>query len=592
MILQALNCYYHRLIADPENGGVPLAGFSRQKIHFCLVLDREGNLVEEDDLRVKEGKRELPLELVVPEPVKRTVAIAANFLWDNTGYVLGGDAKGTPERASRMFAAFREMQHSVAGDLEDEGMKAVLRFLEGWKPEQALSLKKWDQMAGLNVVFRLDGERRFIHERPMIRERWAGYCSENAGEKKGMCLISGEEQPIARLHPAIKGVPGSQTSGAALVSFNLDAFTSYGKDQNYNAPIGERAAFAYCTALNWLLRNGSRQKVRIGDAMVVFWTERSSEVENLFAGLFETDLDIADSGADDTGALRDLRAILEALRGGRVQEAVKEPEVRFYLLALSPNASRLSVRFWHVSTVGEILQNVFQHFQQLEVVKSFENERRYPSIRTLLRETVSHNEPGSLWEKDEKVSPLIAGAFTRAVFTGAPYPQNLLPALLTTIRSDQTINYLRASLIKAFLIRNCRHEEVSVSLDKENTNTGYRLGRLFAVFERIQTAANPGINSTIRDKYFGSAAATPKNIFPMLWSLSQQHMGKLRKDSEKKGLAGFFDRKVGEITEALEATPLPAFLNPENQGLFFLGYYHQRQDLFTGKTDKIETEEE
>lgn len=592
MILQALKGYYDRLAADTENSGVPLFGFARQKVHYCLVLDKTGKLIATNDLRIKQEKKTMPLELIVPEPFIRTgLTIRANFLWDNTGYLLGADNKEKPARLVDKFNEFKNKQKEVSGDIQDEGMQAVVKFLANWDPKSAVSLPDWEEMAGQNIVFRLDGENRYVHDRPEIRRRWMKYYVEKAAESpKGTCLISGHEGPIARIHQSIKGVPGAQTSGAALVSFNLDAFTSYGKGQNLNAPIGEEAAFGYCTALNWLLRVESRQKVRIGDAIYLFWAEKESLTESLLADLLGTDFGQVETEAEDKAALRDIRTILDAARNGRIQDAIKEPSIPFYVLALSPNASRLSVRFWHVGTVGEIIDNISNHFRQMETRKSFENEPEYPSARTLLRETVSKNDPGSAWEKDERVSPLLAGAFLRSILTGSPYPANLLPLLLMRIRMDQTVNYLRASLIKACLVRNYEYGEVSVALDKNSTDTGYRLGRLFAVFERIQSAANPGLNSTIRDKYFGSAAATPRNIFPMLWSLSQQHIGKLRKDSDKKRLAGFFDAKVEEIASALTATALPVSLSPEKQGLFFLGYYHQRQDLFTGKTEQTEEE--
>jgi CRISPR-associated protein Csd1 len=590
MILQALKHYYDRLAAESDAGEIPMLGFARQKIHFCIVLNTRGDLVDVNSLQVMEGKRLIAPEIIVPEPVKRTVGMAANFLWDNTGYVLGADLKEKPERLCEKSKRFRELQKEVAGNLEDAGMRAVILFLDKWDPQDVPRLKYWKEMAGLNVVFRLDGESRFVHEGPQVRSRWISYSTSNSSELVGMCLVTGDEGPVARLHQSIKGVPGSQTSGASLVSFNLDSFTSYGKEQNFNAPIGEQAAFAYCTALNWLLRKSSRQKITLGETAVVFWTERRSEAESLFADLFDTDLEIADTGPDDKGALADLRIIFEAASHGRLQDAVKEPDTAFYILGLSPNASRLSVRFWSVSTVRDVVNNLCRHFEQLEIVRSFDNEPKYPSARTLLRETVSKNDPGKAWEKDEKVSPLLAGGFLQSILTGHPYPESLLPVVLMRIRSDQTINYLRASILKACLVRNYA-KEVSVSLDKNNTNIGYRLGRLFAVFERIQAKANPGINSTIRDKYFGSAAATPQGIFPMLWTLSQQHMGKLSKDKETKGLAKYFDSKIEGIASTLEANPLPSHLNPESQGMFFLGYYHQRQDLFR-KTEQKQDEEE
>ena len=323
--------------------------------------------------------------------------------------------------------------------------------------------------------------------------------------------------------------------------------------------------------------------MKIGDATVIFWTGRESEAENIFAGLFDTDIDLDQTDAEDADSLHKLRIILKAARNGRLAEEIEEPDVPFYLLALSPNAARLSVRFWLVSTVREVIQNLEKHYKRLEIVKNFDSDLSHPSPRTLLRETVSHKDPGKSWEKDEKVSPVLAGAFLRSILGGGRYPEDLLPMLLMRIGADQTMNYLRAAMIKAFLIRN-HNKEVSVSLDESNTKIGYRLGRLFAVFERIQASANPSISSTIRDKYFGSAAATPRNIYPVLWGLSQQHIGKMRKDVEKQGYARFLDAKVEEIASAIGAEPLPAFLSPEDQGLFYLGYYHQRKDLFTKKS--------
>ncbi len=581
MILQALKGYYDRL-ADAGTEGLPKLGFSRQKIHFCLCLDRRGNPAGDGvlDLRDASGRKPVPVDMIVPEPAKRSgTGYAPSFLWDNTGYVLGADGKGKPERVAEAFAAFKALHKTIAEGVDDEGLEAVGRFLESWSPADAPGLRYWDEMAGMNVVFRLEGDRCYVHERPKARGAWLRYRAGRTGGERGMCLVTGEEGPVGRVHAAIKGVAGAQSSGAALISFNLDAFKSYGKDQNYNAPVGESAVFAYTTGLNWLLRNGSRQRLGIGDATVVFWAERGSAAENLLAMLLGGAAAEEDGGGDNPEAAEDLRIILEAARCGRIQDVVKEPDAPFYILGLSPNASRLSARFCHMGSVGEVLANVAAHLRDMEIVKSFPNDPSYPSVRRLLRETAPQG-------KRENESPLLAGAFARSVLTGAPYPANLLPSILMRIRADLTINYPRAALIKACLVRNHSHKEITVSLDKENTNTGYRLGRLFAVLERIQKEAVPGINSTIRDKYYGSAAATPRNIFPMLISLGLQHLGKLRRDGEKRGFAGSYDLKIEEILAPLPGSSFPAFLDPENQGLFALGYYHQRQDLYTAKSDK------
>ncbi len=584
MILHALDKYYDRL-AESGEAGIPLLGFGRQQVHFCLVIDSEGKLAgEPHTLCRQEGSKRIPQEIIVPEPVKRTVGIAANFLWDNTGYVLGRDSKGKPERSAKTFSAFKELQHSIGDGIGDEGMEAVLKFLEMWDPENAVNLPSWDEMVDRNIVFRLseDNPPRYIHERPKVRDAWLRHYNGGTGSPAGMCLVTGREGPIAKLHPAIKNVLGAQPSGAALVSFNLEAFKSYGKDQNLNAPIGEKAAFAYTTALNWLLRSESRQKIRIGETSVVFWAERKAEIEDIFSELLAPSESKDSPEAEDSSAVLNVRIVLEAVRKGRIQDVLAAPETPFYILGLSPNASRLSARFWLVSTVEQIVSRIYSHLEQIQMVESFSTDPKFlhPPIWRLLRETAALGE-------SKNISPLLSGAFVRSVLSGELYPSNLLASLLGRIRADHTVNRLRAGLIKAFLMRNHKME-VAVSLDRKSTNIGYRLGRLFAVLELAQERANKGINSTIRDKYFGSASATPRNVFPSLLNLAQKHLSKLRRDEDSKGFYVYLDKNIDEILATMDADPIPAFLEPIDQGLFSIGYYHQRRDLFTKDSDKKE----
>lgn len=565
MILSSLAAYYDRLSREPEPV-VPMPGFSREKIHFALHIDADGKLAEPPvfDLRQKEGKKTLAQELIVAAGVKKTVNVAANFLWDNSGYVLGADGKGNPKRSAKTFDAFKALCHEIGDSLDDVGMRAVLCFLDAWNPDDAPSLPHWDVIVkGGNLVFRLrDGGLGYIHERPAVYGAWLCYLANQPKERWGMCLVTGQDAPIARLHPSIKGVRDAQSSGAALVSYNQESFTSYGKEQSYNAPVGEPAVFAYTTALNHLLRKGSRQRVQIGDATTVFWTERACEVEGLLGFLF-------DPTADD-GTEENVRLFLEAVRDGkkpRVDPA--ELQSGFFILGLAPNAARLSVRFWHQDTVDGMCQTVGRHFAALELERSRESDPEFPMLKQLLEETAVRRDP-------KNINPALAGAFMRSFLTGMDYPSSLLVAVLIRIRADQIINYLRAAILKAFLIRNVQ-KEVSVSLDTASTDIGYRLGRLFAVLEKVQIEAISGIKATIRSRYYGSASTTPAAVFPQLMRLSKHHI-------EKARYGHLANQRIAEIID--EVSSFPKHLSLEEQGLFAIGYYHQCNAQKPKKQDK------
>ncbi len=572
MILQALDAYFRRLAAD-EDSGIPLRGFSRQPVPFALELGPDGELKQVLDLRDHSGKKPVPRQLVVPEAAKRTVAVMPNFLWDNSGYVLGADSKGKPERSAQCFEAFRQKLREVCSGVEDEGVAAVLAFLGSWNPVSAAELPHWEEMSGLNLVFRLSGRQEFVHERPKVREAWLKHYFAGTSEVLGQCLVTGlEGQPIARLHADLKGVRGAQSKGATLVGFNLDAFASYGKQQSYNAPVSEEAAFNYTTALNHLLRRDGGRRVQIGDATVVFWTERATRSEGLFPAIFGQ----GDGQGEDQGDVADLRAFLEAVREGKMPNELKdEGGVRFYALGLSPNASRLSVRFWHSGTVEELWRRIGQHFADLRIVKRFEKEQDFPPQWLLLKAV-------ALREELDNISPLLSGALMRSILTGAAYPGALLSAVMGRIRAEQEVTYPRAALIKACIVRNARQREQNpevdfVSLDEQFKNVPYRLGRLFAVLEKLQQEAIPGINATIKDRYFGSASATPRATFPILLRLAQHHVSKL-----KYGYV--YDNSIQDILDGIDPQKdFPAHLALEDQGRFALGYYHQRKALWTSK---------
>lgn len=570
MILQALNGYYERLRTDPEVD-ISEFGFGRQGVHFALSLDRDGNLVGRPlELRDEKGR---PLRIEVPGPVVRTVGVVPNFAWDNTGYVLGADEKGKPERTAETHAAFKALAATVLDNVDDEGAAALRAFLAGWNPAQSAALPEWENLVGQNVVFMLDGEPGFLHDRPAFREAWLCHLENEDGAQKGVCLITGQTAPIPPTHAKIKGVAGAQTSGASLISFNFDAAKSFGKEQNLNAPVSERAAFAYTTALNHLLAPESPRKLRVGDTTAVFWTEARGEAEKFF------NFAMGGKHAEDNDQARRLEGYLSAVAKGKYPEELGDVETPFFVLGLSPNAARLSVRFWHMGTVGEMAENVGEHYRALALQRRFDSDPEHPSPWHLLKELAP--------QRDSKnMSPLLFGQFVRSVIQGLPYPQTLLSAAIGRIRADKEVNYLRAAVIKAFLVRN-RKQEIPMTLDSTNMDIGYRLGRLFAIVERIQEEAVPGANATVRDRFFASAAATPARTFPIIVKNAQHGLAKIRKD--KPGWAKNLDKAIQEIVGGIDAaTGFPASMPSDKQGMFILGYYQQRQDFYTKKEKNTE----
>ena len=594
-ILTALASLYDRMAADGE---APRRGYSIEKIGAEVVFDRDGGLVAIRPRLKVDGKKLVPDQIAVPAAVKRSSGIAPNFLWDKTAYALGvtaaKDDKGKPlleegrqlaaqeGRTAREHAAFVERQSDRLSGLEDEGAQAFLRFLKRWSWEDFARLSCPAEVLDQNVVFRLEGDARLLHDRPALAGLLAG---GDGGEAGPLCLITGTHASVARLHPSIKGVMGAQSSGASLVSFNDTAFESFGKKQGENAPVSEAAAFAYGTALNALLaRSGKgpgRRALRIGDATVVFWAETpdrgsDSAAEDLLAGLLDP---VDDTETETEGeAAQKLQVTLEALAKGQQPDDPRfHPDTRVYVLGLSPNAARLSVRFWLPGTLGGFTRNLMQFQEELRLEPAA--WRRPPALWALLYET-------ALQHKAENIPPLLGGEMMRAVLGGLPYPRLLLAAVIGRIRADGIVNGPRAAICKAYLTRNLK-EEMPVSLDPDNPDPAYRLGRLFAVLEQIQLAALPGLNATIRDRYFAAASATPARVFPLLVKTATHHLSNLRK-GDKGGLAHWFDAQMGQVWAGLPPD-LPGSLTLEAQGRFVAGYYHQK---FTKKTTEEVVEEQ
>lgn len=590
MILTALNKYYERLV-DQGNEDIAPYGFSQEKISYALVINAAGELVDVINLMDTSGKKPLPSIRLVPQPPKRAVNISPCFLWDKSGYVLGLTASKEEkdiERTHRTHMEFKSYHEKWLAGNKDEGLEALSMFLAHWRLDDTKEIAKIPESAlDSNFVFQLEGERKFIHERPAaIAIRMKQLESKDA--KKNFCLVTGIHTPSARLHPSIKGVNGAQSSGASLVSFNLDAFTSYGKEQGANAPVSDKAAFSYTTVLNHLLRRdeSNHQRLQMGDTTVVFWATAKTSIqahagETLFGLLLEPPTDIQESTK--------LKAALSIIAKGRPL-AELNPELQtdtcIYVLGLAPNASRLSIRFWETQNIDTFAKRLAQHYYDLLLDPlPWKNE---PAVWRLLSETVPHRE--NTKPKLEDVSPQLAGELARAILTGRRYPRSLLTNLIIRMRADGDISPLRVALCKAVLVRdarlNCTHEkEIPVSLDTENKDPGYLLGRLFSSLESTQRAAlGKNVNATIRDRYFGSASATPANIFPVLLRNAQNHLSKVKKD--KPGLAVNLEKQIGEIIDQLEPQ-LPRSLRMEAQGRFAIGYYHQNQDMFKKRETEI-----
>lgn len=572
MILQALTRYYEDLLS---RGEIAAPGWAPAKISFALCLNENGELTQIVPTmdEVSKGKKTVfqPQLITLPAAVKRTVSIAANFLWDNSAYLLGIDQKGKPERSRECFAAAAKLHHTVLDSVDSPNACAILAFFDTWKPEHAAEhpalIRQLDDVtAGGNLVFRVDGRK--VEKDTAICEAWQRYQDGGESGVKMQCLVTGKEDEIAAVHPSVKGVRDAQSSGAALVSFNAPAFCSYGREQNYNAPVGKYAAFAYTAALNHLLADRDHVQ-HIGDTTVVCWAEGADDA---YPGFFSAVI-----GGGTYGGLsdNDLRAALKRLANGLpCDDLGVDPNRPFYILGLTPNAARLSVRFFLRDSFGKLMENVNAHYARLEIAGA---KYSILPLWALLNATVRDS-------KKQVPSPVVSGATVRAVFSGTPYPVSLMEAVLLRIRAERDITWGKAAIIKAYYLKNphedCPKEVLTVSLNEASTNPAYTLGRLFSVYEAVQQAANPGINATIKDKYFNSAAAMPASIFPVLNNLCQKHLRKL--DARQRV---YYDKQIMKLKGVLNEN-YPARMTLAQQGSFDLGYYHQTQKRYTKKEEK------
>lgn len=581
MILQALAKHYENLAAE---GKVSKEGWCEVKVSYAIELMPDGKVKGFISLKTEEerGKKKVWVSTtrMVPQMVTRSSGVSSNFLCDNSKYMLGFDKDGSSKRVLECFQAAKEKHLELLEQAEGEMAASIKAFFETWNPEKEEEKLKeseiWEALTdGGNLIFYMNGCE--AQEDEEIKELWnekQNSCDGEEGGNTGICLVTGKKAEISRIHRTIKGVPGAQSSGAALVSFNAPAFESYGKEQSYNAPVGKYAEFAYTTALNYLLsqRNYTFQ---LGDTMVVYWAENGQKAyQDVFSfALVPT--------VDNRETIREIFDCIKKDQPIKVEDIEMDSEQRFYILGLAPNAARLSVRFFYQDSFGKILEHISEHYERMKIVQPSWETREYMSIRDMLMETVNQN------SRDKSPIPNMAAMVMQAVLSGGRYPASLYTDTLIRIRADQgerKLSWGRTAILKAYLIRNTNWKEGVnyMGLNKENSEQPYLLGRLFAVLEFIQKDTNPGIKATIRDRYFNSACATPASVFPILIKLMNSHIKKLERDN--LGAKISYENQLTEIMGKLDE--FPRRLTLEEQGKFDLGYYHQVQDKYTKREDR------
>ena len=586
-----------------KQGKVLPEGWGMAKVSHKIQLDKEGHckgiISAKEKIKVKNGKKEVEIAPTrkVPLPVLRTISVKANFLCDTPTYLLGVAKDRNKERANECFEAARKLHHKVLDHCSAAEAKAILAFFDTWDYEHAetdpIIQEKIEELAAANnLIFTVDGKDTTTN--PDIEEAWDNYLTTSRetakNTLKGQCLVTGERnQPIAILHPKIKGVAGAKTTGANLVSFNEPAFCSYGKDkkQGENSPISEHAAFAYGTALNQLLADRRHTQI-IGDMTVVYWSKHAITAAQ--------DVIAARLGNAEESEMHGWDEIIQQIQKGLtvdIDEETLEKSEPFYILGLAPNASRIAVRFFEKNTFGEVLKKLEAHQNRMKL-QGPEWEKGEIPLWRILKETVNPN------SKENCSSPLIAGSLLRSILTDSKYPESMYHQMLLRVFKDQDkpaeagskatykVSHTKAAFIKAYLLKNAtKHWEgkLQMAVNTEATEISYVLGRLFSVLEDIQKNAIPEINATIKRRYFNSACTTPAAVFPILLKLTNSHISKFEKPK-----AIYFKKKMGALMDQIEmpntGMPFPKRLNLEEQGAFVLGYYQETQARYVKKQEE------
>jgi CRISPR-associated protein Csd1 len=567
MILQSLNDLYTRLAEDPSYEIAP-PGFSPQKVSYRVVLKPDGSLFAVEDARI-EGS---PISPQVPQPEKRTSGVKAQFLCDKREYVLGMGANGL---RLDCFEDFKNKHLTWEKEIDSPIYAVLCRFLESWSPERYDEFNIPTDVFESFGAFQIMGEKAYIHDCPIIKKWWSERSgSSDEDSTQAQCLITGQFGETIGIHPDIKGFKSS----VALVGIQSNSsYESYGKSKTENCPISKTAAFQYATALTAILAGPQKKKhrTRLADTTVIHWTETQSELEDIFAAILGESSEKS-TDAQDLNRLAQINRLLSAIKSGTHYNELGAPETPFYLLGLEqPNPGRFSIRFFHRTTIAELLNKLHDHQHCLEIVREFaapvgkrQADSEFPAIWQILRETA---------RVADEIPPLLGGALARSILEGTPYPEGLYAAIIRRIRADRTVNYLRAAILKATLVRN-HQQTIPIMLDLTNTDPAYLLGRLFSALEKTQEDALGNLNAGIRDRFYSSASATPAAVFPRLLRTYQHHLSGLNGGAKVNR-----ERLIQEIISSVAASGFPNQLSLKNQGIFAIGYYHQRKDFFTAK---------
>ncbi|MEG2212048.1 MAG: type I-C CRISPR-associated protein Cas8c/Csd1 [Raoultibacter sp.] len=582
MIIKQLEDYYYRQVNGDNKAQLAPAGFDYAELKFIIEIDRQGRFVNLADVR--NGKR--GTSYLVPQPLRRSGKNSWQIafpLWDHTGYVCarvksGGteaqDAKNE-EMASNQNQSFIKSVALIAQAVpEDEGVQAVLKFYETEELDFLKQNSLWEEcraIDGCNVTFRLAGENALVCQSSAVRAYLGNQpVDASDGQADTRCIVSGEVGEIARLHNKTPLQGGQAT--AALISFQKNSgYDSYGKQQAFNAPISQKTMTAYTTALNHLIRSDSNS-LQIGDMKIVFWaagkvSEAGEILENTLKSCFDSSVDDPDKGTIA------VKGVFDALKTGKFTTQNNE---RFCILGMRPNSGRIAICLWEECTVGTIAQRIAQHYEDLEIAHG-PKDLPYLPLWQVLTAT-------ALADKMKNVIPNLSASVMDSVLTGTPYSMSLYQQTMRRVRALQGPRRKHAAVLKACLNRWARKnmfdaKEVMPMLDVNNPETAYQLGRVFAVLEKIQEESAPGLNATIRDRYYGAVSTSPVTVLPQLLKLKSHHVAKL-----SEGRKIYFERELGKILDKVSV--FPAQFNLQQQGYFALGYYHQRQWFFTSNEDK------